>query len=282
LRKINSKGAVISFAALATFGLGGVWAHASSSAPADAADTVKPLNAISKGISTNSFFKTVGGALNINCKNNVADVKTPYFPPAAAGAVVSLSIVPPEFDNGVPGSAPGATTGVTPCNVVSGTGQSLGTSTTATSGAWAAAAYDCPKAGVGGFNPTSAAITGFTCGAEAVEPNVDAIVVHIPPGGAVVHTSNGCTITVAPPATYPNGFNVLGSYTDSTGKFDVDYPGPASGNTNLNSIPVKTTGTGCPITVVWSSFETCVPAAVPTSCSATRSPYTFTPRLTDT
>src|SRR5207253_3539038 len=80
LRKINSKRPAISFAALATFGLGGVWAHASSSAPADAADTVKPLNAISKGISTNSFFKTVGGALNINCKNNVADVKTPYFP----------------------------------------------------------------------------------------------------------------------------------------------------------------------------------------------------------
>lgn len=270
MKKLNRTGAILACSALATLGLGGVWAHAASGSHnfTDSGDTIKPVNGISLGSSPLSTFTTVGGAITIKCTHNNAAVKTPGT--AAAGNAVALAILPPTFDNGVT-ITPGATYGNTaPCPVTLAGGGSGGTAVTVTSGAWNATAYDCPIANLTISN-TSGTSAGGTCSGTAeaaAEPNADVIVIHIPQNGAVVHTGPSlvCTINVAPAVT---GWNVRATYNDAKFVSPNETLGTLVVNilSGPNALPISVTGTGCPTAATTSTFV---------------ATYTFAPKLLDT
>jgi hypothetical protein len=110
-----------------------------------------------------------------------------------------------------------------------------GTVTTTTSGAWKIGFVD--KAS----DETSA------------EPNTgDKLRIIIPKAGAVVKTSEGCTITVA-----PNGpFTITGAYNDKT-----------TLTVSITNLPVSTSGGSCPL-----------PASTTSTFHAS---YVFSPGMSD-
>jgi hypothetical protein len=198
------------------------WAHAAPNA-ADVGDTMLPANSFVTLKSTHSSFTVPPGGtgLTVTCTNNLAVAKTPPKS-TTSGTTQSLQVLPPTFDNGINTT----TFAVNPC-----TDNLHGTEVTTTSGAWTASATDLAT--------------------ETTEPNTDSVTIVIPKGGAVVKSSLGCTITVAPSAP----FAVKASYVDSTGQLIV----------NIKNLPILITGSGCP----------------PATLSDFVATYTTTPRLHD-
>jgi hypothetical protein len=196
---------------LAMVGLAGVtalavgsstWAHASPNA--DVGDSILPANSFVKLFSNHSTFTVPPGpnGLTVTCTANTAYLKTPAI--STTSTTHPLLALPPSFDDGINTS----TFAVAPC-----TDNLHGTDVTTTSGAWTASFVD--------------AATDTETAAH-----LDNISIVVPKGGAVVKSSLGCTITVAPSAP----FTVTGHYTDSTGQLAV----------NVSNLPILITGSGCP------------------------------------
>jgi hypothetical protein len=196
------KGGALAAALTAALAFSAVLAHASLQA-GDTDDHYKPAATVIKGTSTKTTFSVPASSpvITVTCTHSTAGGKTP------ATGLGTFAINPlPVFNDG---------TGH-PCRDSLG-----GTVTTTTSGAWKIGFVD--KA----TDETSA------------EPNTgDKLKIIIPQGGAVVKTSEGCTITVA-----PNGaVTVTGAYNDK-GVLTL-----AIGN-----LPVKTAGGSCPLPISTNS-----------------------------
>jgi hypothetical protein len=201
---------------VAALGFTAVLAHASPQA-ADTDDHYSPASTQITGTSTKTTFSVppASPVLTVTCTHSTSGGKTP---------ATGLGLFPvnplPVFNDG---------TG-NPC-----TDNLNGTETTTTSGPWM----------IGGIDKAN--------DETSTEPNTgDKVKIIVPKGGAVVHTSEGCTITVA-----PNGpFTVIGTYDDKN-KLTV----------SVSNLPVKTTGGSCPLpTSTTSSFH---------------GTYIFSPNLSD-
>jgi hypothetical protein len=192
----TKKGGALAASLTAALAFSAVLAHASLQA-GDTEDKYKPAGTHVTGTSTKTTFSVPGTSpiITVTCTHSVAGGTTP------ATGLGMFAINPlPVFNDG---------TGH-PCRDSLG-----GTVTTTTSGAWKIGFVD--KAS----DETSA------------EPNTgDKLRIIIPKAGAVVKTSEGCTITVA-----PNGpFTVTGAYNDKT-----------TLTVSITNLPVKTAGGSCPL-----------------------------------
>ncbi len=210
------KASVLFATAALAVSLSTVWAHASPTA-SDSDDHYNPAGTTVKGTSTKTTFSVpaTSPVITVTCTHSSAGGKTP------ATGLGAFTISPrPVFNDGKG----------KPCTDNLG-----GTETTTTSGTWKIQEIDA-------------------AGDESQsEPNSgDKLQVTVPKGGAVVHTSEGCTITVA-----PNGaFKVPGSYND-VNTFVV----------SISNLPIKVTGGAiCPTTATTSSFN---------------GTYTFSPHVGD-
>jgi len=173
---------------------------------------------------------------------------------------MTLGALPPAFDDGPAGAAtPG------PCK-----DQFANTYVTTTSGTWTATVYDCP--------------TAVTTCTEAAEggTQIDALFVNVPHDGAVLVTSNGCTIKVNDHSAGNIPIKVPASYTEGNGQLKV------ADNSLTAGIPVTivqtTGGPTCPL--VTPSTASCgSPSQTPAVCSSFDAIYTFGitgfPKLTD-
>jgi hypothetical protein len=210
------QGGALVAASMMTLAFGAVLAHASPQA-GDTDDKYKPAATQVTGTSTKTTFSVPARSpvITVTCTHSTAGGKTP------ATGLGSFAIKPlPVFNDG---------TGH-PCRDSLG-----GTVTTTTSGAWMIGFVD--KAN----DETSA------------EPNTgDTLRIIIPKGGAVVKTSEGCTITVAPSGPFP----VTGVYNDKN-----------TLTVAVANLPVKTSGGSCPL-----------PATTTSTFHAT---YTFSPGFSD-
>jgi hypothetical protein len=260
-------------AALATLGFTGLFAHASSNTPAsETGDHLFPNNSISIGQTTAGTCPTGGtistfctkftvpagvtGAPTVVCKHNTAAVKTPNTKAGVSTATpLTLAAIPPAFDNGPAGAATPA-----PC-----LDQFSNTYVTVTSGTWTATVYDCP--------------TAVTTCTEAAEPNTDALYVNVPHDGAVLTSSNGCTIKVNDHSSGNVPIKVPGTYTEGNGQLKVNVTSTTAG------IPVTivqtTGGPTCPLVTGAVSCAGQTPAV----CSSFVGIYTFGitgfPKLSD-
>jgi hypothetical protein len=210
------KGVTLAAASIAALAFSAVLAHASPQA-GDTDDHYKPAATVIKGTSSKTTFSVPASSpvITVTCTHSAAGGKTP------ATGLGTFAINPlPVFNDG---------TG-NPCKDSLG-----GHETTKTSGAWKIGFVDK------GSDETSA------------EPNSgDRLKIIIPQGGAVVTTSEGCVITVAPngPVTVSGAYNDKGVLTLAIG-----------------NLPVKTTGGSCPL-----------PASTTSTFHAT---YTFSPAVSD-
>jgi len=243
----NKKVATLGIAAVGALALGTAWAHVSASSgthhtpQAADVDNILPLATISVGASgTTTFTVPANGAggLTVTCLHSTDVVKTPA---GAGGATQNVLTLPPTFDNGI------AANGIpNKC-----TDNLNGTTVTTTKGPWAAQIIDLPN------EPTTGA---------GGEPNVDNVNVIVPKAGAVVKTSEGCTITVAPQAPY----TVQGTMDDNTGQLTVNI------TSATNALPALVTGGGlCPVT---PSAASCA-GQTPAFCSTFHGVYQFTPKI---
>ena len=212
----TKKGGVLAAASLVALAFSAVLAHASPQA-ADTDDKYKPAGMQVNGTSSHTTFSVpaTSPVITVTCTHSAAGGKTP------ATGLGMFAINPlPVFNDG---------TG-RPCTDSLG-----GTVTTTTSGAWKIGFVD--KAS----DETSA------------EPSAgDKLQIIIPKGGAVVHTSEGCTITVAP----SGAFTISGVYDDKS-KLTL----------SIHNLPVATSGGSCPL-----------PTSTTSTFSAT---YTFSPGVSD-
>jgi hypothetical protein len=212
----TKKGGALAAASMMALAFSFVLAHASPQA-ADTDDKYKPAGMQVNGTSSKTTFSVPGGSpiITVTCTHSTAGGKTP------ATGLGMFAISPlPAFNDG---------TG-RPCTDSLG-----GTVTTTTSGAWKIGFVD--KAS----DETSA------------EPNTgDRMQIIIPKAGAVVHTSEGCTITVAPsgPVT------LTGTYNDKT-----------TLTVSVTNLPVTTSGGSCPL-----------PASTTSTFHGT---YVFSPGVSD-
>jgi hypothetical protein len=210
------KGGALAASLTAALAFSAVLAHASPQA-GDTDDKYKPAGTQVTGTSTKTTFSVPGGSpiITVTCTHSAAGGKTP------ATGLGLFAINPlPVFNDG---------TGK-PCKDSLG-----GTVTTTTSGAWKIGFVDK------GSDETSA------------EPNSgDKLKIIIPQGGAVVKTSEGCTITVAPSGS----FTVTGAYNDKS-----------TLTVSIANLPVKTSGGSCPL-----------PASTTSTFHAT---YVFSPGVSD-
>jgi len=237
----NRKVATLGIAAVGVLALGTAWTHVSAGSrvhqaqQADTGDVLAPLNSISVGTNTGTSFTVPAngtGGLTITCTSSISVAKTPL---QAGGTIQNLLPLPPTFDDG-----PGPNGIPKKC-----TDNLNGTTVTTTKGPWAAQAID---------------------NASDTEPNIDTVDVIVPKAGAVVKTSEGCTITVAPQAAY----TVVGSYNDSTGVLSVNLTDP------INGLPALVQGGGlCPTTPPAASCS----GQSPAFCSTFRGDYTWSPKL---
>ena len=201
-RSIHKRGALLGVAALAALTAGTVGVHAAGVA-GDTDDHYTPAATQVTGHSTKTVFTV--GPITVTCTNSVAGGKTP----ATGLGAFKLSPLP-VFNDGSSSA---------PCT------DNLGfKDTTTTLGAWTI-----------GFKDAALDETKS-------EPNTgDKLVVTVPKGGAVVHNTAGCVITVAPTAP----FKVTGTYNDK-GLFVV----------SINNLPISVTGSGiCPVTAKTSTFN---------------------------
>jgi hypothetical protein len=267
----HKKGLILGAAAVATLGLTGLFAHASSNTPAsETGDHLFPNNSISIAqttagtcptVVTPSTFCTkftvpagVSGAPTVVCTHNVAALKTPNTKAGySTAAPLTLAVLAPAFDNGPAGAATPA-----PCK-----DQFSNTYVTVTSGAWSALAYDCP--------------TATTTCTEAAEPNTDAFIVKVPKDGAVLTSSNGCTIKVNDGGT--TAFNVPASYTEGNGQLKVNVTSTTSG------IPVRifqtTGGPTCPLVTTSGTCSGQSPAVCSSFVGILTLGITGFPKITD-
>ena len=267
----HKKGLIVAAAALATLGFTGLFAHASSNTTAaDTLDHLFPNNSISIAQTTAGTCPTgatispfctkftvpagVNNAPTVVCTHNVAALKTPNTK-AGATAPFALGVLPPAFDNGPAGAATPA-----PCK-----DQFLNTYVTVTSGAWSATVYDCPSA-----------IT--TC-AETAEPNTDFLYVNVPHDGAILTSSNGCTIKVNDHSTGNAAFKVPATYTEGNGQLKVNVTNTVSG------IPVTifqtAGGPTCPFVTAATSCSGQSPAVCSSFVGILTLGITGFPKLTD-
>jgi len=226
----TTKVGTLAAAAVVALAFSSVLVHASPRAT-DSDDHYKPAGTQITGTSHKTIFSVPpSGGLTVTCTNSSSGGKTP------ATGIGRFAISPlPSFNDGVG----------KPC-----TDNLNGKDTTTTSGPWTIGMID--KAN----DETSA------------EPNTDQLSVVVPKGGAVVKTSEGCTIVVAPSAPY----TVTGSYSDSTGTFTVNLTG------SFSSLPVKVSGGGlCPVTPPNSTCSGQSPAL----CSSFAGTYVFSPKVSD-
>jgi len=269
----HKKGLIVAAAALATLGFTGLFAHAASNTPAsETGDHLLPNNSISIAQTTAGTCPTgatistfctkftvpagVSGAPTVVCTHNVAALKTPNTKAGySTAAPLTLAVLAPAFDDGPVGAATPL-----PCK-----DQFSNTYVTVTSGVWSAVAYDCP--------------TATTTCTEAAEggTQIDAFIVKVPHDGAVLTSSNGCTIKVNDGSTA--AFNVPASYTEGNGQLKVNVTSTTLG------IPVRifqtAGGPTCPLVTTTGTCSGQSPAVCSSFVGILTLGITGFPKITD-
>jgi len=244
--RLSRKTAVFTTLAVAAFALGGV--ALGRAAPTEAGDfylICNPGCVASTGSthilghSTKTSFTVpsgVSGAPTVVCTNSTAG----GTPPGKAAGLAAFAISPlPVFNDG---------SSTLPCK--DQFGNRYTETSNNTNGKWTIGFIDF------GSETTT-------------EPNSgDRLSVHIPRAGAIVKSSTGCVITVAPWAAV----TISSPYTDGVS-------GVYHFNVNIKSLPVRITGTTtCPL--ITPSTSSCA-GQKPAVCSSFVGVYAFKPGVRD-